>query len=237
MKKESINKSVVVTGASKGIGKFIVDQLISEGYYVYGCSRSESSFKNNNYLHFCVDVTKEKQVNAMFTEIRRAKNTQLYGLINNAGIASMNHSLLMPTKTIDKIFEVNFKGTFICSREASKIMKKNNLGRIINFSTIAVPLFLEGESVYAASKSAIETFTKSFAKEIASFGITANIIGPNPIKTDLIKNVQNEKIENVIQRQSIKRYGTFEDVMNVINFYLRPESKMITGQKVYLGGL
>jgi 3-oxoacyl-[acyl-carrier protein] reductase len=116
-------------------------------------------------------------------------------------------------------------------------MKKYKAGRIVNFSTIAVPISLEGESVYAASKSAVESFTKSFSKEVADFGITVNIVGPNPIKTDLIKNVDNTKLQNVINMQTIKRYGKFGDILNIVNFYLNESSDMITGQKIYLGGL
>ena len=237
MKKETKNKSVIVTGASKGIGKYIVEQLLSSGYFVYGCARSNIDLNHKNYLHHQVDITNEREIVDMFKSIRNDSNPPLYGMINNAGIASMNHCMLMPSKTVKNIFEVNFNGTFICSREASKIMKNYKVGRIINFSTIAVPMFLDGESVYAASKSAIETFSKSFAKEVSRFGITVNIIGPNPIKTDLIKNVKNEKLENIIQQQTIKRFGTFEDIMNVVNFYLDKNSDMITGQKIYLGGL
>ena len=231
-----MKKSILITGSSKGIGKFLALSLISQGYYVFGCSRSESTISDDNYQHITADLSSESDILNVFKTIRK-HDTQFYGLINNAGIASMNHTLLTPRTTFSRIFNINFLATFLCSREASKIMKRHKQGRIINFSTIAVPIGLQGESVYAASKSAVETFTKSFSKEVSDFGITINIIGPNPVKTDLIKNVKNDKLQNVINMQTIKRYGTLDDILNVVNFYLSESSDMITGQKIYLGGL
>jgi 3-oxoacyl-[acyl-carrier protein] reductase len=96
---------------------------------------------------------------------------------------------------------------------------------------------LEGESIYAASKSAVETLTKIMARECAAFGITVNAVGPSPIDTDLIKNVPAASIQTIINRLAIKRPGTSSDVLNVIDFFIRPESDYITGQVIYLGGV
>src|SRR5215210_6311223 len=116
-------------------------------------------------------------------------------------------------------------------------MKKNGFGRIINFTTVATPLKLEGEAVYAASKAAVINFTQIIAGELAPFGITVNAVGPTPISTDLIKSVPPEKIERLVERQAIKRLGELRDVSNVIDFFIRPESDFITGQVVFLGGV
>ena len=116
-------------------------------------------------------------------------------------------------------------------------MQKNKFGRIINFSTVAVPLNLEGEAIYAASKAAVASLTKILAKEFASFGITVNAIGPTPIKTDLIKSVPDEKIKKLINAQAIKRFGSFQDTVNVIDFFINEKSDFITGQIIYLGGI
>jgi 3-oxoacyl-[acyl-carrier protein] reductase len=149
----------------------------------------------------------------------------------------MNHTLLTPLSTVNKLFDTNFTGTFLFSRQAVKLMKKNNFGRIVNFSTVAVPLNLEGEAIYAASKSAIEQFTKVFSKEVASMGITVNTIGPTPIATDLIKAVPKIKIEELLAQQAIKRLGNFDDIINIIDFYTDSKSNFITGQTIYLGGV
>lgn len=231
-----MKKSILITGSSKGIGKYLAETMLLKGFYVFGCSRGESSIEHEKYQHFSVDLSVEEQIIKMFKQIRRS-DTELYALLNNAGIASMNHVLLTPTSTVEKIFKINLQASFVCCREASKIMKKYKRGRIINFTTVAVPLDLEGESVYAASKGAVEVFTRCFAREVSDYGITVNLIGPNPIKTDLIKNVDNTKLQNIINRQTIKRFGEFNDVSNIINFYLDEDSDFVTGQKIYLGGL
>ena len=116
-------------------------------------------------------------------------------------------------------------------------MMKNKCGRIVNFSTVAVPLKLEGEAIYASSKAAIVKLTEIMSKEFANLGITVNAIGPTPIETDLIKSVPKEKMDNLMNVQSIKRYGELSDISNVINFFIKKESDFITGQTVYLGGI
>ena len=149
----------------------------------------------------------------------------------------MNHSLLTPASTVEKVMQTNLLGTFLAAREAAKLMRRDRYGRIVNFSTVAVPLNLEGEAAYVASKAAVEALTRVLAREFAEFGVTVNTIGPVPIKTDLIAGVPVDKIEALIARQPIKRYGELADVINVVDFYLREESNFVTGQCVYLGGV
>ena len=149
----------------------------------------------------------------------------------------MNHYLLTPKSTVEKLFNTNVIGTFLFSRELAKLMSKKRYGRIINFSTVAVPLNLEGEAVYAASKSAVVSLTKILSKEVGSLGITVNAVGLTPVLTDLIKTVPKNKIQELLDQQAIERLGTFEDVLNVVEFFIKPESSFITGQVVYLGGV
>lgn len=172
----------------------------------------------------------------MFAEITRTYG-RLDVLINNAGVASMNHILLTPLKVARNIMETNFIGTFLLCREAARLMKRHGFGRIVNLASVAVPLKLEGEAVYAASKAAVISFTQIIAKELATFGITVNAVGPTPIQTDLIKGVPQEKIEMLVRSQAIQRPGELRDVANVIDFFIQPESDFITGQVVFLGGV
>jgi 3-oxoacyl-[acyl-carrier protein] reductase len=116
------------------------------------------------------------------------------------------------------------------------LLKKSSHPGIVNFTTIAVPLKLEGESIYAASKSAIETMTQVLAKEYAPFGITCNAIGPSPIDTALIKNVPQKKIEKLLKQQTVAAMATPDDVIHVVDFFLSPQSRQINGQVIYLGG-
>jgi len=226
----------LITGTRKGIGRFLAEHYLARGHVVYGCSRGEPDWSAEGYTHVIADVADEKQVKGIFADIRRQQG-RLDNLINNAGIASMNHSLLTPLSTVRKVLETNVVGCFLFCREAAKLMKKNDYGRIVNFSTVAVPLKLEGEAAYVASKAAVEGLTNVLSREFAGMGVTVNTIGPVPIETDLIRSVPEDKIQDIVKRQTIERLGRFEDVANVADFFLQQESDFITGQHIYLGGL
>ena len=133
--------------------------------------------------------------------------------------------------------KTNFTGTFLFCREAARLMQLHRFGRIVNFASVAVPLKLEGEAVYAASKAAVISLTQILAREFAEFGVTVNAIGPTPIKTDLLRGVSPEKLGAVIERQAIKRYGEPQDVIHVIDFFVHRASDFVTGQVIFLGGV
>lgn len=229
-------KNILITGSTRGLGLAMAEHLLSQGHRVFGCARSSASINHEHYHHFEVDVTDEASVSALFMQIRKVTKT-LDALINNAGIANMNAFALTPAKTARNIFDVNVQGTFLFCQKALAFLKKAAHPRIINFSTVAVPLNLEGEALYAASKSAVETLTRVVAKEYGSYGITCNAIGPSPIDTALIKNVPEHKIQALIDRQAVKRKATSADVINLVDFYLQPSSDLISGQVIYLGGI
>jgi len=230
------NKVVLITGTRKGIGRALVEHYAGTGHHVVGCSRSPFEGDLPNYRHCCLDVGDESAVKEMFSLIRKREG-RLDVLINNAGIASMNHSLLTPIATVNNIMETNFTGTFLCCREAARLMQLNGYGRIVNFTSVAVPLKIEGEAAYAASKAAVISLTQILAREFADFGITVNAIGPAPIKTDLIAGVSQEKLDALIERQAIRRYGEPRDVINVIEFFVDSASDFVTGQVIFMGGV
>jgi 3-oxoacyl-[acyl-carrier protein] reductase len=227
---------LLISGTRTGLGRALALHYLERGWRVAGCSRGASTIENDGYIHHGLDVSDESAVRGMITGIRRWAG-RLDALINNAGIASMNHALLTPMKTVRQVLATNVEGTFLLCREAARLMRAAGGGRIVNVSTVAVPLRLEGEAVYAASKAAVETLTRILARELAPLGITCNAVGPSPIETDLIRNVPREKIDRLIASQAIHRLGTPRDVANVVDFFLRPESDFVTGQVVYLGGV
>lgn len=230
-----MNQYFIITGTAQGIGKELAEYYLSKGYFVAGADINPGSITHEKYFHYNLDVSDEKAVSLMVKDVAK-KFGRIDVLINNAGMASMNHFLLTPDKTAHKVFNTNFFGTFLFTREVAKVMMKNKYGRIVNFSTVAVAYKLDGEAIYAASKAAIENLTCVTAKELGELGITVNAIGPTPVKTALIRNVPENKIQELINRQAIKRFGEFRDIINVIDFFISEKSDFITGQVVYLGG-
>jgi 3-oxoacyl-[acyl-carrier protein] reductase len=227
---------MLVTGARKGIGRFLAEHYLSKGYLVEGCSRGEIDLKDPGYHHHQVDVADEKAVRSMIADISK-RHGRLDAVLNNAAIASMNHVLLTPAKTANRMMEVNVTGTMLVCRDAAKVMMRRRYGRIVNFTTIVAPIALAGEAIYAASKSAVVTFTRILAFELGQWGITCNSFGATPIMTDMIKGVPQDKIDAVVSGLAIKRLGTPQDCANVCDFFISPQSDNITGQVIYLGGV
>ncbi|MGA1791372.1 MAG: SDR family NAD(P)-dependent oxidoreductase [bacterium] len=227
---------MVITGTRKGIGKALGEYYLNKGFSVIGCSRKEGSIADPNYYHYQLDVADEKAVISMVKDVAK-RFGRIDVLINNAGMASMNHILLTSVDAVKKIYNTNLIGTFLFLREVGKVMAKQKRGRIINFTSVATPLRLAGEAIYASSKAAIVNLTEIAAKELADFNVTVNAVGPTPINTDLIKTVPKEKIEVLMEQQAIKRFGEFGDVTNVIDFFIDEKSDFITGQIIYLGGV
>lgn len=227
---------IVITGTSRGIGRSLAEYYTGKGHTVIGCSRSECDFKHDLYIHFTVDMSDEKAINDFAAAVHKQFG-HIDALINNAGVASMNHFMLTPLETAKRLMNTNFFGPFAAIRAFISLLKKSEHPRVVNFSTVAVPFNLDGELAYVSSKAAVEELTKILAKELAGFKITVNAVGPTPVKTALTAKVPENKIQALLDRQAIKRFGEFEDIRNVINFYLQPESDFITGQIIYLGGV
>lgn len=227
---------IIITGTSRGIGFELAKHYLAGGYTVAGCSRSKKAIDHPAYYHEELDITDEKAL------IRFVKNVyKLYGridvLINNAGVASMNHFMLTPLSAVERIYRSNVFAPFVLIREVAKLMSKSKKGRIVNISSVAATLNLEGEAAYASSKAALESLTRIAANELAPFNITVNAVSPTPFDSALIKTVEQDKINRLIQRQAIKRKAQFSDISNVIDFFIQPGSSFITGQVICLGGV
>lgn len=226
----------LVTGARKGIGRHLAEQLLAAGYRVLGCGRGAEGWSAEGFEYRVVDVADEAQVIPFMRHVTQAYG-RLDALVNCAALASMNHTILTPVRSVEQMLRANVTGTFLMSREASKIMRKRKFGRIVNLSSAVVPLRLSGEAAYLASKSAVQTLSQVMARELSEFGITVNVVAPGPTDTDMIRGVPSAKIEELTRMFFNKRLTTMDDIANVVHFLLRPESGGVTGQVIYLNGV
>lgn len=225
-------KLAIISGASKGIGQYLSIKLLEEKFKVVNISRSKS--KNEDVIDYEFDLLKTNKISDLVKDITRTHGSPQL-LINNAGIASMNHTLLMKDNKIADIVNLNLTAPLILSKEVSKTMIREG-GKILNISSVAVPLLLQGEAVYASSKSGLEIFTKILSKELAEVKIEVACLGLTPIYTDLIKNVPKEKIDNIINQQPIKKTYTEIDIWEFLNNYINDKKQKFNGTVNYLGG-
>src|SRR6266851_5063197 len=171
---------LLVTGSSRGIGRFLAQHYVAQGMDVVGCSRgAEDTLRDPNYTHFAIDVTSETDVVRLFREIR-TRFGRLDVAINNAGVnPTMSLTLLTSHEAAARTLSTNVLGTFVVAREACKIMMRRKWGRIVNFSSMAARHEVAGEAIYSASKAAIHSLTRVMAKEFYSYGVTCNVVAPS----------------------------------------------------------
>lgn len=224
---------IVVTGASRGLGLAICERLDNLNIPICGIARDT---ENLSFQSYSCDVSDYEEVRSVSKKLRKQGIT-ISGLINAAGIASMNLALTTPASVTRKIIETNLLGTIFCCQLFSPLMIRNKGGAIINFSTVAVPIGLKGESVYVASKAGVEGFSKSFAREMSDFDINVNCIAPGPIDTDLIKGVSDNLISRVVQKQVIPKKFSTGDICDLVEMLIHKKSKSLSGQVFYVGGI
>lgn len=227
----------MITGTSSGIGRKLALHLLSEKWQVIGCSRRAAKVDHPNYTHSSVDLTDEAAVGDMFRDIV-AYETDRIALINNAGMANMNHFLLSPRKTGEKMMCLNSLAAIDCMRHYAKLLLKKGIsgGRIVNFSSVATLRAIEGQLWYAASKSALESATQVASKELSSINVTVNCIQIPYFRSPMSGSIGKDRVEKMLENQVIKRPCTFEDIANAVEFFLSARSDFVTGELLCLGG-
>ena len=223
---------IVVTGASKGLGRAICERLLEKGFEVFGIARNIEGLP---FPSMACDVSSYEQVKAVSQKLKKDGVT-ITGLINAAGIASMNLAVTTPASVAENIINVNLLGTIYCCQNFAPLMLRNKAGSIVNFSTIAVVLGLKGESIYAASKAGVEGFTRSFAREMADFNVKVNCIAPGPIDTNLLKGITSIQIQNIVSQQIIPKQFTLSAVSDLVEILLDERSGALSGQVLHVGG-
>jgi NAD(P)-dependent dehydrogenase (short-subunit alcohol dehydrogenase family) len=234
-------KIVIITGAAKGIGRTISQQMVDAGYFTVIVDVNEQNGKNleadlgaENAMFYCADIGDEQQVEALFQFV-----IDNYGrldvLVNNAGIIRDNIIWKMPTKDFDEVIRVNLRGSWLMCQEAAKIMRSQKYGRIINITSRAW-LGNAGQSNYAASKAGIVGLTRVLALELGRYNILVNAVAPGLIDTPLTQSLPEEVKQKLIDEQPTKSIGLPEDVANAVLFLSSDKTRFITGQILYVDG-
>ncbi|MEA9568027.1 SDR family NAD(P)-dependent oxidoreductase [Polynucleobacter sp. AP-Nickl1-40-C4] len=231
-----LDKTVLVTGSRRGIGKLIVEHFLLHGAKVFGFSLGDASITHPSYTHFQVDVASPESVQKGFGNIKRITDC-LDIVINNAGVITAQYSMIMPAAAAQLMANVNLLGPFFVSREASKVMRKKRWGRIVNISSMAASLEPIGDSIYAATKAGVATMANVMAKELSPLNITCNTLAVTAIETDMLEQLSKAKIDEVISSLPIPRYATPDDIFNVLDFLVSERSGYVTAQTIYLGGV
>ena len=224
---------IIVTGANRGMGQAITERLIEKGEDVIGLVRNSSGLKINAIE---CDVRDYSSVKNASKEVKRMKKS-IKAFINVAGVASMNMAVTTDESSVQKLIQTNLVGTIYCCQLFAPLMLRQKQGSFINFSTIAVALALRGESVYAASKAGVESFTRTFAREMADFNVRVNCIAPGPIRTDLLRGITDTQIEKIISQQIIQKQFQKSDVCDLVELLIDEKAKSLSGQVLNVGGV
>ena len=236
---------ILITGATRGIGKAIAETFLEAGGTVVGVYSGNKAaaakfavdnerFASQFSLHQC-DISIENDVVALFTELQ-SKYSRLDILINNAGIRKDAVLALMDSEKWQKVIDVNLTGTFLMSKQAVLFMMQNKYGRIINITSPVARLGFSGQANYAASKAGQIAMTKTLAKEVAKKKITVNCVSPGFIATDFIDDLPKEQLAEYKKLVPMRRFGTVHDVSNAVIFLAGKASGYITGATLEVTG-
>jgi 3-oxoacyl-[acyl-carrier protein] reductase len=235
----------LITGASRGIGRVIAENMAKAGYDIAICySGNESAAQETisickkygvQAMYVKADVSNADDVANMFSEVKSLLGP-VNVLVNNAGITKDGLLLRMTEEDFEKVVDINLKGAFLCTKAAIKDMLKAKKGSIINITSIVGVTGNAGQANYSASKAGLIGFTKSVAKEYGSKGITVNAVAPGFIQTAMTDNLPEEVKSAYLKQIPLGRFGTPEDVASVVEFLASEKAAYVTGQVIEVTG-
>lgn len=238
-------KTALITGASKGIGRACALRLARDGYtviinYAHDEAAAQAVLdevrQNGGDGMLCrADVSDLEQVKRMMRDVFKAYGT-LDVLVNNAGIVRDEYLLMLNPETLDRCMELNVKGYFYCAQQAVLKMFRKKSGAIINMSSVSGQLALAGQSVYSATKGAVNSMTQTMAKELAPYGIRVNAVAPGFIETEMLDSLPEEKKREYLEQIPMHRLGRAEEVAGIVSMLASDTCAYMTGQILTLDG-
>jgi len=237
-------KVALITGASRGIGQAIAKSLATQGFTVIGTATTEAGASSISHYFarwglngdgIVMDVSSDESVEQGIDQVKSAYGAPLV-LVNNAGITKDNLLLRMKSDEWDSVLNTNLSSLYRTSKAVLRGMSKARWGRIINVSSVVASMGNAGQVNYAASKSGVEGFTRSLAKEMAGRGITVNSVAPGFIETDMTKELTEEQVNAMLSVIPAKRLGKAEEVASVVSFLAGEASTYVTGETINVNG-
>ncbi|MCH2354707.1 MAG: 3-oxoacyl-ACP reductase FabG [Pseudomonadales bacterium] len=237
----SIDRTALVTGASRGIGKSIAERLVDDGFFVVGTSTTDSGVENiegwlgDRGIGLMMRVEDPALVEASVQRIsERCGDVSV--LINNAGITHDSLLVRMKDDEWSDVIETNLAGTFRLCKSVLRSMIKARWGRIVNVSSVVARMGNPGQTNYAASKAGIEGFTRALAQEVGSRGITVKCVAPGFIDTDMTAALGDAQVDNLAATIPLGRIGSPRDVASAVSFLVSEDAGYITGETLHVNG-
>ena len=238
---ETIKKIAMVTGASRGIGEAIAKELALKGYYVIGTATTTagadkiSSYLSDSGEGVVLDIKNSEAVDVLVQSLAD-KNMAPSILVNNAGVTADNLLLRMTDEEWSDVIDTNLTGVFRLTRACLKNMFRARWGRIVNVSSVVGFTGNSGQVNYSATKAGVVAFARSLAQEMASRGITANVVAPGFIQTDMTDVLPDMVKEELMKRIPMKRLGKPEDIAKAVAYLVSDDASYLTGQTLHVNG-
>ncbi|HHR6036565.1 TPA: 3-oxoacyl-ACP reductase FabG [Providencia alcalifaciens] len=234
-------KIALVTGASRGIGKAIALTLASRGATVIGTATSEkgaeaiTAYLEGKGKGLALNVTSSASIEETLTQIR-AEFGEIDILVNNAGITRDNLLMRMKDDEWQDIIDTNLSSVYRLSKSVLRAMMKKRCGRIISIASVVGVMGNAGQTNYAAAKAGLIGFSKSLAREVASRGITVNVVAPGFIETDMTKALTDEQRAGILSQVPADRLGDAQEIASAVAFLASDEAAYITGETLHVNG-
>ncbi|MGP1958725.1 MAG: 3-oxoacyl-ACP reductase FabG [Arsenophonus sp. NC-CH8-MAG3] len=234
-------KIALVTGGSRGIGRSIAELLAEHGAKVIATATSKKATETiSNYLGdkgkgYILNVTDTESINSTLSKVREEFG-EIDILVNNAGITSDNLLLRMKKEDWSRVIDTNLTSIFSLSKAIMRSMMKKRYGRIISIGSVVGTLGNAGQANYAAAKAGITAFSKSLAREVATRGITVNVVSPGFIETDMTRSLTDEQQAGILASVPIGRLGYVKEIASAVAFLASDEASYITGETLHVNG-